>query len=193
MFISIIWQVFSACKHRTNNQNDILSNKLFTWVRASLLEVTRAPWTWPGSPMQTHNSTTLNAGGMAGKQTFSLRVAENKGSGNSKHVGLNSYSAHMCNRRREHVVCVSKCAWIPISYAQEGGFFFFFISSCPNLPIYYYILRVNAAPFFLQAQILYHRSRSMKVGLSIPAGPTLFCTHVPQMMFLTPAGATYIT
>lgn len=38
-------------------------------------------------------------------------------------VGLNSYSTHMCSGRWEHVVCVNKCAWIPINCVWEGGFF----------------------------------------------------------------------
>lgn len=37
--------------------------------------------------------------------------------------GLTPTLSHMSSRRREHVVCVSKWAWIPISYMLEGGFF----------------------------------------------------------------------
>lgn len=43
--------------------------------------------------------------------------------GNSRHVGLNSCSTHMWHGRREYVVCVSKCAWIPINCVWEGGYF----------------------------------------------------------------------
>lgn len=109
-------RVCSARKRGINNRDrGSIAKEVFTCGGAPLPETTRAPQTWTGSQMQTHTSMTLHAAGIAGKQPFSLGLAENKEQGIPGMWDSTLTPPTCAAEGGNMLVCVSKCAWIPIN------------------------------------------------------------------------------
>lgn len=120
--VHVILQVCSACKQGINNQINSLSQ--MNSVSVHLCQKQPGP---PIPELAARCRRTIAWLAMLQAwlgNSLSPSVWMKTGAGDSRHVGLNSYSTHMRSGRQEHVDCVSKCAWIPISCVWEDGLFF---------------------------------------------------------------------